>query len=66
MSMNEEPGSWRDPDYLSTIAGVIATGTLVFYSALVDSAPSIETIIFVLLWVLIPVAVTYEAAKRLL
>ncbi|WP_122088596.1 hypothetical protein [Halalkalicoccus subterraneus] len=58
------PTSWRDPDYIAAIVGVIATGALFFYSALVESAPSTETIGFVLFWVLIPIAISYEIARR--
>lgn len=64
MSIDEGTTSWRDPEYLSTVAGVLAAGVLVFYSAVVDSAPSTETIGFVLLSVFVPMILTYEAARR--
>jgi len=64
MSTNDFPTSWRDPDYIATVVGVISTGALFFYSALVESAPSSETIAFVLFWVLIPSGVAYEIARR--
>lgn len=60
----EGPSSWRDPQYISTIVVVLATGGLFFYSAIVDSAPSTETIIFVLFWILVPTVIAYEAARR--
>lgn len=64
MSSNQTPSSWRDPQYVSSVVGVIATGALFFCSALVDSAPPTETILFVLLWVFIPMTLAYEVARR--
>jgi hypothetical protein len=64
MSGTDVPNSWLDPQYISTVVGVIATGALFFYSAFVDSAPSLETIGFVLLWVLIPTTVAHEVTRR--
>lgn len=61
---NQTPSSWRDPQFVSTVVGVIATGGLLFYSALVNSAPPIETILFVLLWIFIPTTLAYETARR--
>ena len=62
--MPDSPPSWRDPEYVATVVGVVATGALFFYSGLVDSAPSPETIGFVLLWVLGPTTVVYEITRR--
>jgi hypothetical protein len=56
--------SWTDPDYVAAVVGVLAIGALVFYSALVDGAPSVETVLFVLLWVTVPATVAYEVARR--
>ena len=64
MSADDFPSSWRDPQYISTVVGVIAVGSLFFYSAFVESAPSPETIGFILLWVLIPTTIAYEVARR--
>lgn len=64
MSNDDFPTSWRDPDYIAAIVGVVATGALFFYSALVEAAPSTETIGFVLFWVLIPTGISYEIARR--
>ncbi len=58
------PSSWRTPQYVSTVVGVVAVGALIFYSALVPSAPPIETILFVLLWVFLPVTAAHEIARR--
>jgi len=64
MSERDFPSSWRDPEYVSAIVGVLAIGALFFYSAMVESAPRTETIGFVLLWVLIPTIIAYEIASR--
>lgn len=64
MPDTEVPSSWRDPQYVSTIVAVLSIGALFFYSALVESAPSSETIIIVLFWVLVPTVIAYEAARR--
>lgn len=57
--------SWTDPDYVAAVVAVLAVGALVFYSALVDGSPLVETVLFVLLWVTVPVTVAYEVARRL-
>ena len=59
------PTSWTDPDYVAAVVGVLAIGALVFYSALVEGSPSVETVLFVLLWVTVPTTVAYEIARRL-
>jgi len=56
--------SWTDPDYVAAVVGVLAIGALAFYSGLVDGAPPIETILFVLLWVTVPTILAYEIARR--
>lgn len=58
------PSSWRDPQYVATIVGVIATGTLYFYSAFTTSGPTTGEISFVLLVVVLPSAIAYEIARR--
>lgn len=64
MPSDEFPSSWRDPDYVAAVVGVLAVGVLAFYSAFVPSAPPIGTVGFVLLWVFAPMTVAYEAARR--
>lgn len=64
MSETDVPNSWLDPQYISTVVAVIATGALLFYSGFVDSAPSPETIGFVLLWIFIPTSVAHEVTRR--
>lgn len=64
MARSGFPTSWRDPNYVAGVVGTIATGALFFYSGLVESAPSPETIGFVLLWVLVPASAAYEVARR--
>ena len=64
MATDELSNSWRDPQYVSTVVAVLATGALFFYSALVDTAPPTEAIFFVLIWVLVPTVISYEVARR--
>ena len=64
MTTGKRPNSWSDPEYVSGIVGVIATGTLFLYSALIDSAPSVETIGFIVLWIFLPMGLAYEIAQR--
>ena len=56
--------SWTDPAYVATVVGVLATGALVFYVSLTDAGPTVEEVLFVLLWVLVPITVAYEVARR--
>jgi len=65
VSSAEFPSSWRDPQYIATIVGVLATGALYFYSALTQSGPTTEEITFVLLVVFLPTGIAYEIARRL-
>jgi hypothetical protein len=64
MPSNVGSASWRDPDYVATVVGVVATGALFFYGALVPSAPDADTIGFVLLWVLVPTMIARAVARR--
>ncbi|MFT4946198.1 MAG: hypothetical protein ACI8TL_000431 [Natronomonas sp.] len=64
MAEDRFPTSWRDPNYVAGVVGTVATGALFFYSGLAESAPSPETIGFVLLWVFLPAGVAYEVARR--
>jgi hypothetical protein len=66
MSTSSFPTTWRDPNYLAAVVGTIATAGLFYYSALVSSAPSTETIAFVLFWILLPATVAHEVARRFL
>ena len=66
MSGNGFPTSWRDPDYLATIAGTVSTAALFYYSAMVSSAPSTGTLGFVLLWVFAPAIAVYWIANQAL
>lgn len=61
---DEFPTSWTDPDYIAAVVGVLAVGVLAFYAGLVDGAPSIETVLFVLLWVTLPTTLACEIARR--
>jgi len=47
------------------VVGVLATGALVFYSALSESGPTVDEVLFVLLAVTLPMTVAHEIARRL-
>lgn len=64
MSFEEFPTSWRDPQYVSTVVGVLATGGVVFYAALNDGPLTPETVIFIMLAILIPSWLAHEVARR--
>jgi hypothetical protein len=64
-SMSTEfPSSWTDPDYVAAVVGVLATGALVFESALTASGPTVDEIIFVILAITLPMTVACEIARR--
>ena len=62
---DEFSASWTDPEYVAAVVGVLAVGALVFYSVLVEGAPPVETVLFVLLWVTVPVTVAYGIARQM-
>jgi hypothetical protein len=64
MSTKGFPTTWRDPNYVAAVVGTVATAGLFYYSALVESGPSAETVGFVLFWILAPTTVAYELARR--
>lgn len=64
MSPNGSSLKWTNPEYVATVAGVIATGTLVFYSSLTQSGPTVDEIIFAGLAITIPATIAYELARR--
>ena len=66
MSLDADTVSWSDPTYVATLVGVFATAALIGYSEVVPSTPSVETILFVLLWVTAPMTVANVVAVRFL
>ncbi|EMA12515.1 hypothetical protein [Haloarcula marismortui] len=64
MPSNDGQLRWTNPEYVATVVGVLATGGLVFYSALTQSGPTVDEIIFVILSISIPVTIAYEIARR--
>ncbi|ODR79103.1 hypothetical protein BG842_08170 [Haladaptatus sp. W1] len=64
MSPDGYSASWTDPDYVSTVVGVLAAGALYFYSAWVNWGPTTVEITVVLLAVLLPTTLAYEIARR--
>lgn len=65
MSFDEFLTSWRDPQYVGTVVGVLACGAVVFYTALIDGPPTPEMVVSVMLAILIPAVVAHEVARRL-
>lgn len=64
MSSTEFPSSWSDPRYVATVVGVLAIGALVFYSALTQSGPTVDEVVFVVLVITLPSTIAYELARR--
>ncbi|WP_231183637.1 hypothetical protein [Haladaptatus sp. DYF46] len=64
MSLDGHSASWTDPDYVSTVVGVLAAAALYFYSAWANWGPTTVEITVVLLAVLLPMTVAYELARR--
>lgn len=64
MSSTDFPSSWSDPEYVATVVGVLATGAVVFYSALTQSGLTVEEVIFVVLAITLPAGIAYEIARR--
>ena len=64
MSSAGFPSSWSDPEYVATVVGVLATGAVVFYSAVAQSGPTVEEVTLVVLTITLPVGLAYEIARR--
>ena len=55
---------WTSPDYVATVAGVLAVGALVFVAALTRSSPTVDDVMVVVLSITVPVTLAYELARR--
>lgn len=64
MSPNGSPLKWTNPEYVATVVGVLATGTLVFYRSVTQSGPTVDEIVFIVLAITIPATIAYELARR--
>jgi len=53
-----------DPEYVATVVGVLAVGALVCYAELVSQPLTIRTVVFVVLWVTLPMTVARALAGR--
>ena len=62
--MSDTPSSWRDPRYIATIVGVIATAALYFFHGVTQAGPTTGEITTVLLVVFVPSWIAYEIARR--
>ena len=60
----EFPRSWRDPEYLGAVVGVLAAGAVVFYAGFTAGPPTPKTVAFVLLAVFLPWTIAHELARR--
>ncbi|CQR53856.1 hypothetical protein BN996_03834 [Haloferax massiliensis] len=64
MPSSDSQASWTSPEYVATVVGVLATGALVFYSTLVQTGPTVDEILFVVLGITLPMTIAYEIARR--
>jgi hypothetical protein len=64
MPANESSAPWNNPDYVAAIVGVLATGFLFFYTAITGSGPSTDEILFIILFVFLPMAIAHEIVQR--
>ncbi|RBI62351.1 hypothetical protein DMJ13_10785 [halophilic archaeon] len=64
MSPAAFPSSSSTRNYVATVVGVIATGVLCFYSALTQSGPTVDEIVYVMLAVLVRTTIADEIARR--
>ena len=63
--MSQPPASsWTDPSYVATVVGVLAVGALVCYAELVSPTLTARTVVFVVLWVTLPMTVARVVARR--
>jgi len=65
MSSSDYPTTWTHPRYIATVVGLLAFGALVFYSSLIDTGPTVDEILFVVLVLSLPATIAYEIARRL-
>ena len=64
MSTTPPTPTWTNPEYVATVVAVLATGGLVFYSALTDSGLTVDEVVFVGLTITLPATLAYELARR--
>ena len=62
--MSAATTDWTDPGYVATVVGVLAVGALVFYAELVGPTLTARTVVFVVLWVTLPMTVARVVAHR--
>jgi hypothetical protein len=64
MSSNPPPSTWTTPEYVAAVVAILATGGLVFYSALTASGLTVNEVVFVVLTITVPATLAYELARR--
>ena len=62
--IEQSPTSWRDPDYVAGVVGVLATGAVAFYAGLTAGPPTPGMAMSVLLAVFVPWTIARWAARR--
>jgi acyl-CoA synthetase (AMP-forming)/AMP-acid ligase II len=60
------PTSWRDPEYVAAVVGVLAVGAVAVSLQVADAGVSTAQFVQLLLAVLVPVVVAHELARRFL
>ena len=55
--------TWTNPDYVATVAGVLAIGALVFYSSLTESGLTVDDVLFVGLGIAFLLIIAYGVAR---
>lgn len=58
------PTSWRDPEYVAAVVGVLAVGAVAGYLQVADAGVRTEPFVWLVLAVLLPVVAGYELARR--
>lgn len=56
--------AWTDPEFVAAVVGVLAVGALVFFAELVSRTLTADTVVFVVLWITLPMTVARELARR--
>ena len=64
MSADPPTPAWTMPEYVATIVAVLATGGLVFYSALTDAGLTVDEVVVVGLTITLPATLADELARR--
>ena len=64
MSSIQSQLEWTNPEYVTTVVGVLAAAGLLFYSSISNTGPTVGEILFVLLGLTIPMTIARHAVRR--